>query len=183
MPRTKTKQVTKWTSHRIDLYLGEYCNDAKKHYLDQDGYKAATQRLTARTGWTLRELEGWLATSKYKACKGNAVMGAARAREEAAHVARGGPRGERAKAVRAIRKVLEARVSGAVKPVVTFAMVGEMRGNKRDICRGAREGVTAAILMAAAQEEMQVEMFEVGSGGREGTEWRRRSSGRCRQTG
>ena len=92
MPRTKTTQVNRWPSHRIDKYLGEYCSDAKKQYLDHDGYKAATQRLTARTGWTLRELEGWLATSRYKACKGNTAMGTVRAREEAAQAARGGPR-------------------------------------------------------------------------------------------
>ena len=44
-------------------------------------------------------------------------------------------------------------------------MVREMRDDKRDICGGSREGVTAAILMAAAQEGMKVEMFEVGGGG------------------
>ena len=43
--------------------------------------------------------------------------------EEAVQVAQGGPRGERARAVRAIREVLGTRVSGAEKPVVTFAMV------------------------------------------------------------
>ena len=46
-------------------------------------------------------------------------------------------------------------------------MVQEMRDNKRGICGGSREGVTAAILMAAAQEEMKVEMFEVGGGGKD----------------
>ena len=78
-------------------------------------YKKATERLTMKTGWMLRELEGWLATSKFEACKGNAVLGTKRARDEAAHVSHGGPRGARAKAVRAIRKVLEEleRVSGA----------------------------------------------------------------------
>ena len=60
-------------------------------------------------------------------------------------------------------------------------MVREMRENKWDLCGGAREGVTAAILMAAAQEGMKVEMFEVGCGGErelKGTAWWRRSSGR-----
>ena len=52
------------------------------------------------------------------------------------------------RAVRAIREVLDKRVSGAEKPLVAFAMVREMRDNKRDICGKSREGVTAAILMA-----------------------------------
>ena len=61
---------------------------------------------------------------------------------------------ERGRGLRAIREVpaLRMRVSGAEKPVVAFAMVREMRDNKRGICGGSREGVTAAILMAAAQE-------------------------------
>ena len=42
---------------------------------------------------------------------------------------------------------------------MTFAIVRETRENKRGICGGSREGVTAAIMMAAAQEEMKVEMF------------------------
>ena len=93
MPEANTKQsVDRWPTHRINKYLEDYCSVAKKQHLDQDGFKAATQRLTARTGWTLLELGGWLATSKYKACKGNPVMGTARAREGAAQVAQGGPR-------------------------------------------------------------------------------------------
>ena len=171
MTRTKARQTKKpmprWTSHRIGLHMREYCHDAKKQYLDAENYKKATARLTTRTGWSLRELEGWLVTSKFKAWKGNAVLGDQRARDEASHVRHGGPRGAKAKAVRGIRKVLEERVSGAKDPVVTFAMVWEMRENKRDLCGGAREGVTAAILMAAAQEGMKVEMFEVGCGGKE----------------
>ena len=125
------------------------------------------KRLTTRTGWTLRELEGWLAAKGFKACAGNGVLGTKRAREEAIHVAKGGPRGERARAVWAIREVLNKQVSGSETPVVTFAMVREMRDNKRDICGRSREGVTAAILMAAAQEGMKVEMFEVGGRGQD----------------
>ena len=114
MPKATSKHaVNRWPTHRMNKYLEDYCTDAKKHYLDQDGFKAAANRLTARTGWTLRELEGWLAMSKYKACKGNAVLGTARAREEAVQVAQGGARGERARALRAIREVLGKRVSGA----------------------------------------------------------------------
>ena len=44
-------------------------------------------------------------------------------------------------------------------------MVRELRVNKRDICGRSREGVTAAILMDAAQEGMKVVMLEVGGGG------------------
>ena len=95
--------------------MEDYCHDAKKEYLDADNYKKATARLTTRTGWTLRELEGWLATSKFKACKGNVVLGTKRARGEAAHVGHWGPSGAKAKAVRGIRKVLQERVSGAKK--------------------------------------------------------------------
>ena len=51
------------------------------------------KRLTTRTGWTLRELEGWLAAKGFKACAGNGVLGTNRAREEAVQVAQGGPRG------------------------------------------------------------------------------------------
>ena len=56
------------------------------------------------------------------------------------------------RAVRAIREVLSKRVSGSSRPVVAFAMVREMNDNKRGICGRSREGATAAILMAAAQD-------------------------------
>ena len=93
MTRKQTKKTThiRWTSHKMGLHVKEYCHDAKKEYLDAENYKKATARLSTRTGWTLRELEGWLATSKFKACKGNGVLGTKRAREEAAHVGHGGP--------------------------------------------------------------------------------------------
>ena len=163
----KTTKITheKWTSHKIGLHMKGYCHVAKRQYLDAKSYKKATARLTTRTRWTLRELEGWLAASSFKACEGNRVLGDPRAREEAKHVRVGGAKGARAKAVRGIREILQQRVAGAKDPVVTFAMVREWRENRRDLCGGTREGVTAAILMAAAQEEMKVEMFEVGCGG------------------
>ena len=47
-------------------------------------------------------------------------------------------------------------------------MMREWRDNKRVLCGGTKDGVTAAVLMAAAQEEMKVEMFEVGCGGKRG---------------
>ena len=53
-----------------------------------------------------------------------------------------------------------------MNPVVTVTMVRQLRDNRRGVCGGAREGVTAAILMEAAHEGMQVEMFEVGDGGK-----------------
>ena len=64
---------------------------------------------------------------------------------------------------------------GSVHPVVTVAMVQELRDNRRGICGRAREGVAAAILMAATQEAMQVEMFEVGGGSGQcgGGQWRK----------
>ena len=95
----------------------------------------------------------------FKACKGSKVLGDERARQEAAHVGLvGGAKGARAKAVRGMREVLQRRVAGAENPVVTFAMMREWRDNKRVLCGGAKDGVTAAALMAAAQEEMKVEM-------------------------
>ena len=71
--------------------------------------------------------------------------------------------------MRAIREDLNKRISGSAHPVVTVAMVRELRDNRRVICGGAREGVIAAIgfLMATSQEAMQVEMFEVGGGGQD----------------
>ena len=145
------------------LYVEGYCSDAKKKYLRYEEYTQITKRLTARTGWTIRELEGWLAYQESKACDGSRVLGTKRAQMEAMQVAKGGPRGERTRAVRAIREVLGERVWGAAEPVVTFAMVRGMRDNKRGICGGSREGATAAIPMAAAQEGMKVEMFEAYS--------------------
>ena len=115
----------------MGLHMKDYCHDAKKEYLDAANYKKATARLTTRTGWTLRELEGWLATSRFKACKGNKVLGDPRAREEATHVRFGGAKGAKARAVRGIREILLQRVAGAKDPVVTFAMVREWRENKR----------------------------------------------------
>ena len=75
------------------------------------------------------------------------------------------PRGERARTVRAIREELNERAAGSANPVVTVAMVRELRDNRRGVCGGGREGVTAVILMATAQEGMQVEMFVMGGGG------------------
>ena len=143
------------------------CFDAKKKYLQQEEFVSVMKRLAARMGWTMQELEGWLTQLKYKTCKGNRVMGTARAREEAVQVAQGGPRGEQVRAVQAIREDLTKRISGSKRPVVTVMMVQELRDNKSDICGRAMEGVTAAILMAAAQEGMQVEMFEVGGEGQD----------------
>ena len=100
----------KWTTGGMDLHIKSYCKDAKKEYLDAASYKQMTAYLTTRTGWTIRELEAWLAVSKFKACKGNKVMGDERARGEARDVGMGGPRGARAKAVRGIRADLQTRV-------------------------------------------------------------------------
>ena len=47
-------------------------------------------------------------------------------------------------------------------------MLREWKDNKRVLCGGVKIGVTAAVLMAAAQEGMKVEMFEVGCGGKRG---------------
>ena len=79
------------------------------------------------------------------------------------------------RAVQAIRDDPNKRVSGSARPVVTVAMVRELRDNRRAMCGGAREWVTAAILMVAAQEAMQVEMFEVGGGSGQcgGGQWRK----------
>ena len=139
--KKKATPKPKWTSHRIGLHMKDYCHDAKKEYLDAKNYKKATARLTTRTGWTLRELEEWLATSSFKACKGNRVLGDSRAREEAKHVGLvGGAKGAKARAVRGIREILQQQVAGAKTPVVTFAMVREGRENKWDRCGGSREG-------------------------------------------
>jgi hypothetical protein len=155
----------KWTTAGIDLHIKSYCKDAKKEYLDAESYKQMTAYLTTRTGWKIRELEAWLAMSKFKTCKGNKVMGDDRARGEARDVGMGGPRAARARAVRGIRADLQKRAGGAENPVVTFAMVRELKENKKGLCGGAKAGVAAAILMAAAQEQMMVAMFEVGCGG------------------
>ena len=151
----------------MDWYVSSRCYDAKSQWLRKEEYTEVTKRLSTRTGWTLRGVEGWLARSRSKACKGTRVLGTMRAREEAIQVAQGGPRGERARAVQAIREDLNKRILGSASPVVTVAMVREQRDNMRGVCRGAREGATAAILMAATQEAMQVEMFEVGGGGQD----------------
>ena len=70
--------------------------------------------------------------------------------------------------MRSIREDLTKRVAGSKRPVVTVAMLRELRDNSRDIRGRAMEGSKAAILMAAAQEAMQVEMFEVGGEGQDG---------------
>ena len=67
--------------------------------------------------------------------------------------------------MRAIREDLDE--PGSANPVVTVAMVQELRDNRRGLCRGPREGVTAVVLMSAAPEKMQVEMFNVGKGGQD----------------
>ena len=93
MPRKiSKKEVQKWDDRDMWWYVKSYCKDAKHQYLDQVAYKAITKRLTTRTGWTLQELEGWLAYQGFKACDGNRVLGSKRAREEAVYVAKGGPR-------------------------------------------------------------------------------------------
>ena len=81
-----TKKIThvKWTTHKMGLYVKEYCHDAKQEYLDEEHYKKAVRRLTTRTGWTKRELEGWLAMSSFKTCASNKVMGSNSARQETA---------------------------------------------------------------------------------------------------
>ena len=131
--------MQKWEEISMDWYASSLCYDAKRQYLQQEEYMytQVTKRLSTRTGWTLREVEGWLAGTWYTACKGNEVMGTARAREEAVQVAQGGPRGERAKSVQAIREDLKKRISGSAYPVVTVAMVRELRDNRTNICGGA----------------------------------------------
>ena len=78
MPRAKSTGedlVKKWdeTDMYWYTYVWSYCEDAKHRYLRQEEYTAVTKRLTTRTGWALRELEGWLATKGFKACAGNGV--------------------------------------------------------------------------------------------------------------
>jgi hypothetical protein len=166
-----TKKIThvKWTTHKMDLHVKEYCHNAAKDYLDEEHYKKAVRRLTTRTGWTKRELEGWLALSSFKTCATNKVMGSKSARQETAVMSiDGGPKGERAKAVRGMRELIVKRVGGADKPVVSYAMLREWKDNKRELCGGRKVGVTAAVLMAAAQEGAKVEMFELGCGGKRG---------------
>ena len=98
-----------------------------------------------------------------EACASNKVIGDDGARQEAILVGLvGGAKGARAKAVRGMREIIWKRVGGAKGPVITFAMMREWRDNKWVLCGGTKDGVTAAVLMAAAQEEMKVEMFEVG---------------------
>ena len=58
MTRKKAKNTTRivharWTEHKMTLHLKDYCNDAKRQYLDADSYKKATARLTTRTGWKI----------------------------------------------------------------------------------------------------------------------------------
>ena len=144
----------RWAERDTDWYVSSRCYDPKRQWLWKEEYMEVTKRLSTRTGWILREVEGWLARSWYKACKGNAMLGTTGARKGAIQVAQGGPRGERARAVWAIREDLNKRISGSANPVVTVAMVRELRDNRRGVCRGAREGATSAILMAAAHEAM-----------------------------
>ena len=166
-----TKKIThvKWTTHKMGMYVKEYCHNAAEDYLDEENYNKAVRRLTTRTGWTKRELEGWLAASSFKTCATNKVMGSKSAREETALMSiDGDPQGERAKAVRGMRELIVKRVGGADKPVVSYAMLREWKDNKRDLCVGRKVGVVAAVLMAAAQEGAKVEMFELGCGGKRG---------------
>ena len=113
---THVKKIThkKWLTTQINAYLRDYCHDAKKEYLDEENFKKAVARLTTRTGWTKRELEGWLALSRFKTCASNKVMGNDLARQASALVGMvGGPRGERARAVRGMRELIAKRVGGA----------------------------------------------------------------------
>ena len=120
--------------------------DAKRQWLRKPEYTEVTKRLSMRTGWTLTEVEGWLARSWFKACAGNGVMGNPRAREEAIQVVKGGPRGERARAVRAIREDLNKRISGSANPMDRDSRdgagaAGQQKGGVRgDKGGGARRG-------------------------------------------
>ena len=95
------KAITKWHRGKMAIYVKSYCHNAPKDYLDEENFKKMTARLTTRTGWKLRELEGWLATTSFKTCASNKVMGDELARQEATLVGLvGGPKGARARAVR-----------------------------------------------------------------------------------
>ena len=118
------KAVAKWLSEKMTCYVRSYCHNAQKDYLDEENFKKMTARLTTRTGWKLRELEGWLATTSFKTCASNKVMGDELARQEATLVGLvGGAKGARARAVRGMRELICKRVGGAKDPVVTFAML------------------------------------------------------------
>ena len=79
----------------------------------------------------------------------------------------GGPgaEGQRVRALRAMRAELTDRVAESPEIVVTAAMVPELEDNKREVCSQARREVTSAILMAAEEQGMQVEVFDGGAPG------------------
>ena len=83
-------------------------------------------------------------------------------------MAQGGSEGHRVRALRAVRAALTGRAAKSAEMVVTAAMVQELENNKRavPVCGKDRRTVTAAILMAAAEQGMRVEVFDGGARGR-----------------
>ena len=112
------------------------------------------------------EVRGWLAGSRFKACTSNPVMGTHQTMGENKLMAQEGSEGQRVRVLRDMRAALTDRVSRSVEMVVTVAMVQELEDNKRDMCGKDMRVVTAAILLAAEEHSMRVEVFDGGARGK-----------------
>ena len=155
----------KWTKGEMAEYVRGYTHDAKQARIRQEDYGRVVRRLSSYTGWKVREVREWLAGSMFKACESNPMTGTRQVRAETKQVAPGGAEGQRVRALRAMRAELTGRVAGTPEMVVTVAMVQELEDNKREVCSQGRRAVRAAILMAAEEQGMHVEVFDGGARG------------------
>jgi len=162
------KTTYKWTEEDATEYVRGYTHDAKQQWIRQEDYDRLVKRLLSDTGWTAKRVKAWMAGSRFKACKSNPVLGTKRAREEAKLIEQGGSEGHRVEALQAVRAALTDRVAKSAEMVVTAAMVQELEDNRRAVCGKDRRTVTAAILIAAAEMGMRVEVFDGGARGRAG---------------
>ena len=89
---TTTPRATggKWTEEEVTEYARGYTHDAKQVWIRQEDYSRVVKRLLSCTGWTAVRVRGWMAGSRFKACKSNPVMGTKQAREECRLMAHGG---------------------------------------------------------------------------------------------
>ena len=163
-----TKTTYRWTEEDVTEYVRGYTHDAKQQWIRQEDYDRLVKRLLSDTGWTAKRVKAWMAGSRFKACKSNPVLGTKRAREEAKLIEQGGSEGHRVEALQAVRVALTDRVAESAEMVVTAAMVQELEDNRRTVCGKDRRTVTAAILIAAAEMGMRVEVFDGGARGRAG---------------
>ena len=55
----------------MEWYARSKTFDAERQWIRQGQYNEVTKSLSTLTGWTLQEVEGWLAQSQFQACTGN----------------------------------------------------------------------------------------------------------------